>query len=221
MTAPQPTITRLVVVDDHEIIRHGFREALADQEDVTVVGEASHGREALKLLESTAADVVVTDLHMPVMDGMELLERLSTQHPHITTIVLTILAEADKIQQCLDLGASGYLLKDATTDEIIRSLRRAMEGELVLSSTVGSLIARRLQDREDSTLSDRELEILQAVSTGATNARIASELFISETTVRTHLRRAYAKLGVQDRTSAVTVALSRGLIHPSTADSGR
>lgn len=208
-TEPGP---RIIIVDDHDIVRTGLELTLEDHPHVNVVGSYPDGRAALAEIESSKPDLIITDLQMPVMDGWELLAQLVEQFPDIPVLLLTVVEDPQLIRKALDAGAMGYLLKSATTEEIIQAVNRALDGQLVVSAEVGSLIATQLVSADEGDLSPREIQVLTGVARGLTNSQLAKELFIGETTVKTHLRRSFTKLGVQDRTSAVTEALRRGLI---------
>ncbi len=209
---PADGLTRVVIVDDHDIVRTGLETSLEDSDRLLVVGSYPNGSAALRGLDADAPDLIITDVQMPIMDGLELMTKLRETHPSVPVLLLTVVEDPTVIREALDQGAAGYLLKSASTDEIIRSVERALDGQLVVSAEVGSLIAGMISKSEEDTLSPREREVLTGVARGLTNAQVASQLYISETTVKTHLRRAFTKLGVQDRTSAVTEALQRGLI---------
>lgn len=209
---PADGLTRVVIVDDHDIVRTGLEMSLEDSDRLLVVGSYANGSAALRGLDADAPDLIITDVHMPIMDGLELMTKLRETHPSVPVLLLTVVEDPTVIREALDQGAAGYLLKSASTDEIIRSVERALDGQLVVSAEVGTLIAGMISKSEEDTLSPREREVLTGVARGLTNAQVASQLYISETTVKTHLRRAFTKLGVQDRTSAVTEALQRGLI---------
>lgn len=211
----QPPIT-VLLVDDHAVVRQGIRWAIEDADDVEIVGEASNGREALAEVQRLKPRLVLTDIDMPRMNGHELLTHLAAKHPEVTALVLTVAADPATVRATLAAGASGYLLKDASPEEILMAIRRSTVGELAMSASVGSIIARQLNQEEADTPSDRELAVLQHVAAGATNIQIATALYISESTVRTYLRRVFVKLGVQDRTSAALLAVSRGLIESPT-----
>lgn len=204
---------RLMIVDDHAIVRDGLRWSLEEEPDVEVIAEACDGQQALERM-SASPTVVLTDLTMPVMDGQTLITRLAVEHPDVVVLLLTVVEDPAAIRAALQAGASGYLLKDSAPDQIVSAVRRAARGELTVSNRIASVIAQQLARLDEDRLSDREIAVLQEVAEGATNAQAATRLHISESTVRTYLRRVFTKLGVQDRTSAVMVALSRGFIRP-------
>lgn len=211
----------VLLVDDHAVVRQGIRWAVEGVDDVEIAGEASNGREALAEVQQLRPRLVLTDIDMPRMNGHELLAQLAAKYPEVTTLVLTVAADPATVRSALAAGASGYLLKDASSEEILMAIRRSVAGELAMSASVGSIIARQLNQEKQDAPSDRELAVLQHVAAGATNAQIASALYVSESTVRTYLRRVFVKLGVQDRTSAALLAVSRGLIAPPAGPAGR
>ena len=203
---------RVLVVDDHPVVRDGLRGMLERQPDLEVVGEAGDGLAALAAVARTRPDLVLLDLRMPVLDGVGTIERLAAEHPDVRVLVLTTYDEDVDIVRAVEAGATGYLLKDVPREELFRGIRAAARGEPVLAPSVAARLMGRLRTPPQDVPSDRELEVLGLVARGLTNRAIAQELFISEATVKTHLVHAFAKLGVDDRTAAVTVALERGLL---------
>lgn len=201
-----------MIVDDHEIVRAGLQVTLETATELEIVAVAATGQDALNAIKVQEPDVLITDLRMPGMDGIELMSQARELYPDLIVLLLTVVEDARQIREVLDAGASGYLLKTASAAEIVGSVQRALAGSLVVSPEVGSIIAAQLVGSGHAELSAREAEVLQLVALGQTNSQIAASLFVGETTVRTHLRRAFAKLGAQDRTSAVTEALKRGFI---------
>ncbi len=203
---------RIVVVDDHPVVRDGLRGMLDGQPDLEVVGEAGDGREALAQVARHAPDVVLVDLRMPVLDGVGAIAELARTHPAVRTLVLTTYDEDHDIVRALEAGAAGYLLKDVPREELFRAVRAAARGEAVLAPAVTARLLGRLRGPAAVPPSERELEVLALVARGMTNRAAARALSISEATVKTHLVHVFAKLGVDDRTAAVTVALERGLL---------
>ena len=203
---------RLLVVDDHPVVRAGMVAVLGEEPDLDVVGEAGNGAEALALVPRLAPDVVLMDLRMPVMDGAEATARLRSLPgaPHV--LVLTTYDTDADIVRAVEAGARGYLLKDAPTSVLTDAIRRAARGETVLAPPVAARLADRLRAPAVPELTGREVEVLGLVARGMSNAEVGRALFIGEATVKTHLIRAFAKLGVQDRTAAVAEAHRRGLI---------
>lgn len=211
MTAPTPPI-RILLVDDHPVVRAGLSGLLSSQPDFVVVGEASNGLEALSLLEQVGADVVLMDLRMPQMDGVTAIRQVRARFPKVQVLVLTTYDTDSEIVRAVEAGATGYLLKDVPREELFRAVRLCAKGEAVLSPPVAARLLGRMRGPNEETLSVRELEVLALVAKGFSNKEIARKLKISEATVKTHLLHTFEKLGVDDRTAAVTVALERGIL---------
>jgi DNA-binding NarL/FixJ family response regulator len=201
---------RVLLVDDHPVVRFGLRSLLEAEDDLDVVGEASDGCEAVDLCRVLRPDVVLMDLRMPGGDGTTATARLTTELPEVKVIVLTTYDTDGDILRAVEAGAKGYLLKDTPRDVLTGAVRAAARGETVLAPPVAARLMHRL--RTPATLTPREVQVLRAVARGRTNAQIGRELSIGEATVKTHLLRAFAKLGVDDRTHAVTVAMQGGLL---------
>lgn len=203
---------RLLVVDDHPVVRAGMVAVLGEEPDLEVVGEAGNGAEALALVPRLTPDVVLMDLRMPVMDGAEATARLRSMPAAPQVLVLTTYDTDADIVRAVEAGARGYLLKDAPTSVLTDAIRRAARGETVLAPPVAARLADRLRTPAGPEVTGREVEVLSLVARGLSNAEVGRQLFIGEATVKTHLLRAFAKLGVQDRTAAVAEAHRRGLI---------
>ncbi|MEV0288624.1 MULTISPECIES: response regulator transcription factor [unclassified Kribbella] len=206
---------RVVVVDDHPVVRSGLAGMLAVTEDISVVGEAGDGAEALALVESTKPDVVLMDLRMPRMDGVAATGAIVSGYPSTRVLVLTTYDTDTDILHAVEAGAAGYLLKDTPHADLLDGIRAAARGETVLAPPVAARLMSRLRTPAapaSAQPSPRELEVLAAVARGLSNAEIGRELFIGEATVKTHLQRLFTKLDVDDRTRAVTVAIERGLL---------
>jgi DNA-binding NarL/FixJ family response regulator len=201
---------RVVVVDDHPVVRTGIAGMLAGQDDLEVVGEAGDGAEALDVVARLQPDIVLMDLRMPVMDGVTAIRQLAAAGGPPVLVLTTYDADAD-ILRAIEAGASGYLLKDAPAAELFAAVRAAAAGGTPLSPSVASRLVRQVRAPAEP-LSAREIDVLRLVARGASNREIARDLRISEATVKTHLLHLFEKLGVGDRTSAVTRALERGLI---------
>ncbi|MDR2323547.1 response regulator [Microbacterium sp. NPDC089698] len=202
----------LLVVDDHPVVRDGIVGMVGSAEDIEVVGEASDGAEAIALAEVLAPDVVLMDLRMPRMDGVAALREFARRGIPSRVVVLTTFdADAD-VLPAIAAGATGYLLKDASRDELLAAIRGAAAGKTVLSPDVASRLVGRVRTPEASLLTPRELEILGLIADGATNRAAGDRLHVSEGTVKTHLLSIYAKLGVGDRASAVAEGFRRGLL---------
>ena len=203
---------RLLVADDHPVVRDGLRAMLATQPDMELVGEAATGTEAVELARALRPDVVLMDLQMPKLDGPAAIATLRQQAPEVRVLVLTTFGTDADITRAVDAGATGYLLKDAPREQLFSAIRAAARGESVLSPSVATRVLGRMRAPAEEALSPRELEILGAVARGLSNKDIGRQLYVSEATVKTHLLRVFSKLGVDDRTAAVTVALKRGII---------
>jgi DNA-binding NarL/FixJ family response regulator len=203
---------RLLIADDHPVVRDGLRAMLATQPDMQLVGEAATGTQAVELARAFRPDVVLMDLQMPELDGPAAIATLRDKDTAVRVLVLTTFGTDADITRAIDAGATGYLLKDAPREQLFNAIRSAARGESVLSPSVATRVLGRMRAPAEEALSPRELEILQAVARGLSNRDIGRQLYVSETTVKTHLLRTFAKLGVDDRTAAVTVALERGII---------
>jgi len=200
-------VTTVLVVDDHELVRRGLLDLLGTADDLTVVGAAVDGEDAVRLAEETQPDVVLMDLSMPGTDGVEATRRLARVSPASRVVVLTSFSENERIVAALEAGAVGYLLKDVEPDELLRGVRAAARGDAPFSPRA----ARVLLPRTGHELSPREREVLRLVAEGLPNKTIARRLGISEKTVKTHLTSVFTTLGVTDRTSAALWAQRNGL----------
>jgi DNA-binding NarL/FixJ family response regulator len=208
------TAIKLVIVDDHPVVRDGLRGMFAGDDGFEVVGEAGDGAEAVVLVERLAPDVVLMDLRMPTMDGVSAIVQLGERGVSSRVLVLTTYDTDSDVLPAIEAGATGYLLKDAPREELFRAVRAAARGEAVLSPSVATRLMGQVRSPAREPLSQRELEVLTLISRGSTNRDAASKLFISEATVKTHLLHIYAKLGVNDRAAAVAVAFEQGLLTP-------
>ncbi|MGO8947055.1 MAG: response regulator [Ktedonobacterales bacterium] len=218
------TPIRLLIVDDQALFREGLHTLLSVQPDLHVVGEASHGEEALRLAATLTPDIILMDLHMPILDGVAATRRLQSTHPAIKVIVLTTFDddEDEDVFEGLRAGAVGYLLKDVPSEKLIEAIRGVARGESFLQpSLVNKIITEfaRLSPHQPSSsqaliepLSERELELLRLLGQGASNKEIADRLVITVGTVKNHLTNILAKLGVHDRTQAALKAREQGLI---------
>jgi DNA-binding NarL/FixJ family response regulator len=204
--------TTVLLVDDHPVVREGLRGMIDAEPDLTVVGEAGSGAEAIALAESLCPDVILMDLRMPDVDGVTATERILATLPRTRIVVVTTYESDTDILRAVEAGAAGYLLKDATRAELADAVRDAARGKTVLAPTVADRLVHFVRQPTSVTLSVREVEVLNQVAKGKTNAEIGQLLHISEATVKTHLLRAFNKLGVSDRTAAVTTAMSLGLL---------
>lgn len=208
---------RLLIADDHPIVRAGLAGLLSDEPDIDVVAEASEGDEAVRLAAQTRPDVVLMDLRMPSVDGVTATARIvaargESFRPRV--LILTTYESDDQILAAIEAGANGYLLKAAPREEIIAGIRSVLAGQTALSPAVAARLVERMRrpDPAPSVLTARETEVLGRVAAGDANKQIALRLGIGESTVKTHLLRIYEKLGVDSRTRAVTLALERGFL---------
>jgi two-component system NarL family response regulator len=200
---------RVLMVDDHPIVRFGLSAFLGLQEDIEVVGAAASGHEALLILKDTPVDIVLIDLRMPGLSGIETLERIKTIAPNTRPIVLSSFEYDEEIFAAVKAGARGYLHKDAPADDIVDAIRRVHEGKQVFPRRIAN---RLLNQRMSAGLSVREKEILELVAKGLTNREVAGTLGLSQFTVRNHLMHIMEELDVSDRTEAIFVAIQTGLI---------
>lgn len=205
-------IIRILLVDDHLVVREGIKGMLAGQPDLEVVGEAQDGATAVELARRLAPDVVLMDLRMPGMDGVSAIRALQAAQIATHVLVLTTYDTDADIVAAIEAGATGYLLKDTPRDDLFRAIRGTARGESVLAPTVASRLMTRMRAPAEEQLSRREIEVLELVSKGLSNREIGKQLHISTATVKTHLIHIFGKLGVSDRTAAVTVALERGIL---------
>jgi DNA-binding NarL/FixJ family response regulator len=206
------TKIHLVIADDHLVVRDGLRGMLESQPDFEVVGEASNGEEAVHLTSSLKPEVVLMDLRMPVMDGVTAIRQIKDNQPGVQVLVLTTYDSDADILPAIEAGATGYLLKDTSREDLYSAVRATAGGDSVLAPGVAARLIRRMRAPAEEQLSSRELEVLQLVAEGNSNSEIASRLHISQATVKSHLVHIFGKLGVSDRTAAVTVALKRGIL---------
>ncbi|CAM3337639.1 response regulator transcription factor [Occultella aeris] len=203
---------RLVIVDDHPIVRGGLRDTFADAEDIVVVGEASDGVEGVERATALAADVVLMDLRMPGMDGVAATATLREQAPSARVLILTTFDSESDVLPAIEAGAIGYLLKDAVPDELTRAVRAAARGESVLAPSVTQHLMGQVRRPSPGALTDRENQVLQLVANGNSNREAAATLFIGEASIKTHLQHIYDKLGVRDRAAAVAEGYRRRLL---------
>lgn len=208
---------RVLVADDHPVVRAGIVGLLAGEPDVEVVGEAGDGEEAVALHERLRPDVLLTDLRMPRLDGAGATERVLALDPAAAVLVLTTYDTDADILRAVEAGARGYLLKDSPADVLVAGVRAAARGETVLAPSVAARLVRRVRD-PGPALTARETDVLRGVAQGWSNATIGRHLHIGEATVKTHLLRVFTKLDVDDRTRAVVVAQERGLLGGGSGD---
>ncbi len=211
---------RVLVVDDHDLFRTGLRNLLEEQ-GVNVVGEAENGETAIRLASDLAPDVVIMDLNMPGVGGVETTRRLSSLAPLSRVVVLTISADDDDVMNAVMAGACGYLLKDSSIQELIAGIRAASEGESLISPQIAAKVLQRLRAQSKDAdaaetiraeRSDRELQVLKLIANGKDNAQIARELFISPKTVKNHISNILMKLQIENRIQAAVYAVRSGIV---------
>lgn len=206
---------RVIIADDHKLVRQGTRELLDRQSDIEVVGEAADGEEAVALVDAVHPDVAVLDVAMPRVDGIEASRRIKERHPDVAVLALTIHDDDEYVVALLEAGASGYMLKDADTEELANAIRAVRKGNGVLHPGVVRAVLDRVKPERDaavtsSPLSDRELDVLKLTAEGLSNKEIAERLGVSIWTVQTHLAHVFEKLGTRSRTQAVVRGLRAG-----------
>ncbi|RSM86381.1 DNA-binding response regulator [Kibdelosporangium aridum] len=204
----------LLIVDDHPVVRDGLRGMFGADPRFEVVGEAGDGAEAVSAAERLRPDVILMDLRMPGTDGVAAIKELAKRGVPSRVLVLTTYDTDSHVLPAIEAGATGYLLKEAPRAELVRAVEAAARGQAVLSPSVATRLLGQVRKPAPAPLSQRELEVLELIAQGSTNREAAKRLYISETTVKTHLLHVYAKLGVNDRAAAVAAALSRGYLAP-------
>ncbi|UOY02004.1 response regulator [Blastococcus sp. PRF04-17] len=214
---------RVLLADDQTMVRAGFRLILSAEPDISVVGEAADGAEAVATARRLRPDVTLMDVRMPRMDGIAATRRLAAEDPPVTRVVVLTTFDVDShVYDALRAGASGFLLKNAPPEELVAAIRQVSAGGALLDPAVTRRVIEEFArtpapgpaPREVATLTERELEVLQHVARGLSNAEIAATLVVSEATVKTHVARMLAKLGLRDRVQAVVFAYERGLVRP-------
>lgn len=210
---------RLILADDHVMLRQGTLAMLARESDLTVVGEANDGAEAVRLAETLRPDVVVMDVRMPGMNGIEATRQIRNRWPSVQVLVLTAHDDDEYVFALLEAGANGYLLKTAPVADLVRAIRTVAAGESAMAPSivrklVNRVSGRKAQEPEDEfeALTGREMEVLKLLAQGMTNKQIADTLIISDRTVQTHLSNIFGKLGVNSRTEAILIAMKRNLL---------
>lgn len=211
-------IIKVLIADDHPVVREGLSAMLSKQPDIDVVGEAGNGREAIEKTRESRPDVVLMDLRMPEVDGVEAMRQISATNPETRFIVLTTYDNDEYIFKGIEAGARAYLLKDSPREDLFTAIRAVYRGESLIQPAVAGKLLDRFaelsrQVQSPESLSDREIEVVKLMAEGAANKQIAAGLHISESTVKTHIQTIFQKLGVSDRTGAVTQSIRKGFIH--------
>jgi len=210
-------VIRVYITDDHQIVRRGIRQLLSTEAGIEVVGEASNGKEAVAEVNQLKPDIVLMDLVMPVMDGIEAIRQIKAGHPSIQILVLTSFATDDKVFPAIKAGALGYLIKDTSPDELINAIRQVYKGEPTLHSSIAQKLLKEISHSpadepiSPDPLTDREVEVLKLIARGLSNQEIAETLVVSVATVYTHVSRVLDKLHLASRTQAALYALREGL----------
>ncbi|OPJ59401.1 response regulator [Clostridium oryzae] len=210
---------RILVVDDHLVVREGLKLIFETEESYEVVGEAENGEKALILIDQLKPDVILMDLSMPKMNGIDVIKNLNQKNNTIPIIILTTFDDNNLIKEGLSLGAKGYLLKDTTREELIRTVDSAIRGEVLLQPEITKSLFNSKKENLpgnnsfNNSITERELFILQAIARGCTSKEIAFDMGISERTVKAHLTNIYSKLNVASRSEAVATAIEQGIIH--------
>lgn len=214
-----PEKIRVLLADDHVLVRQGIRQFLEDTGDITVIAEADNGAEALRLAAVHDLDVAVLDIRMPEITGVEVTRRIKSTHPDVRVLILTAYDDDPYVFALLQAGADGYVLKTATADELVTAVRSVYAGDTALSPSIATKVVRQMAQQRPAgasgqieLLSEREIEVLRLAARGMTNREIGQQLSISHRTVQGHLASVYGKLNVNSRTEAVTEALRRGWI---------
>jgi len=208
---------RILIVDDHTVVRDGLSAMLGREDDFEVVGEAQNGLEGVEKAVLLKPDVVLMDLRMPEIDGVEAMRRIREQQPEINFLVLTTFDTDEYIYDAIEAGAKGFLLKDASREELFKAVRAVSRGDSLIDPSVAARVLNRFaqlsrESAPQELLSEREREVLDLLAKGSANKEIAASLSLSESTIKTHVANIFQKLEVNDRTSAVTQALQRGII---------
>ncbi len=207
------TPIRIMVVDDHPVVRDGLVAILGTQPDFSVVGEAADGAEAIQKAQELRPDVILLDLEMPGVDGVETLRQLRARYPNVQAIVFTAFDTDERIVGAVQAGAKGYLLKGVPRDEIFNAIRVVSRGGSLLQPVVASKLLQHISSQPGESLTEREADVLQLLAQGKTNKEIAAALVITERTVKFHISSILGKLGAGNRTEAVTIAAQRGLVN--------
>ena len=208
---------RVLIVDDHTVVRDGLSAMLEREDDITVVGEAENGLTGVEQADRLLPDVVLMDLRMPELDGVGAMRRIREDHPEINFLVLTTFDTDEYIYDAIEAGAKGFLLKDASREDLFKAVRAVSRGESLIEPGVAARVLNRFaqltrESAPQELLSERERQVLDLLAKGSANKEIAASLSLSESTIKTHVANIFQKLEVNDRTSAVTQALQRGII---------
>jgi two-component system, NarL family, response regulator DevR len=210
-------VIRVLIVDDHEMVREGLMAMLKSEPDFEVVGQTGHGAEVVELVETTRPDVVLLDARLPDLSGVEVCRRLTQSHPSVAVVILTTYTDPDLVQECIQAGARGYVVKDVERFSLKESIRAVYRGQAVLAPQVAGQVMYGARTRQQAgsrraTLSESQVSILRLISRGHSNREIAAEVHLSENTVKTHIQEIFRKLGVRNRVEAAILAGKSGWI---------
>ena len=208
---------RVMIVDDHKLVREGLNAVFDQGGDIAVVGEVGSGEEAIEMVSNVDPDVILMDISMPGMNGIQATKLIRKQNPAVKIVILTMLDQEGSVYEAVKAGATGYMLKSTSSDELVRAIKTVFEGKALLNPDATAQLIKEFVNlsenhAKDYGLSDREMEVLQLLSEGKTNKELAKALWISEQTVKTHLAHIFGKLGTSDRTETVARALRNGLV---------
>lgn len=211
---------KVLIADDHHVVRRGLLFFLKTQKDIQIVGEATNGREAVELAATHKPDIILMDLVMPEMDGIEATKQVKKRFPDIEVLILTSFSDRDHVIPAIEAGAAGYQLKDIEPDDLVESIRKIIRGEHTLHPQATTHLMKNKEPRESPPhvlypLTPREQDVLFELTKGKSNREIAASLFVTEKTVKTHISNIFSKLSVQDRTQAALYAVKHGLTNPS------
>ncbi len=211
---------RVLIADDHHVVRRGLLFFLKTQKDIEVVGEAKNGQEAVELVEALQPDIVLMDLVMPEMDGIQATKKIKSKWPNMAILMLTSFSDKDHVLPAIEAGAAGYQLKDIEPDDLVNSIRQIIKGENIIHPAATSQLEETLREEENlphvkNVLTPRERDVLAELTKGKSNREIAASLFVTEKTVKTHISNIFTKLEVQDRTQAALYAVKHGLTEGS------
>ena len=211
---------QVLIADDHHVVRRGLLFFLKTQKDIEVIGEAKNGVEAVELVESLQPDIVLMDLVMPELDGIQATKKIKAKWPKVHILMLTSFSDKDHVLPAIEAGAAGYQLKDIEPDELVNSIRQIISGENIIHPVATTQLEETLREEENlphvkNVLTPRERDVLAELTKGKSNREIASSLFVTEKTVKTHISNIFTKLDVQDRTQAALYAVKHGLTEGS------
>lgn len=208
---------RIIIVDDHDLIREGINRILSFEDDLIILGEGKNGKEGLDIIKELNPDIVILDINMPIMNGIETLENIKKYDENIKVIMLTVEKDRRTINKAIDIGADAYILKESDINEIINAIRLVNSGEKYIDKTLVKIIFSGIKNKYDraknilDTLTDRELNVLLGISTGLRNKEIAEKLFLSEKTIKNYVTNVFRKISVEDRVQATIFAINNNI----------